>query len=423
MAGRAVLVIEAQPVWRASPFSGLGPLSGRFSDPDNWVGGRVPGPNDTAVFASEGTYTVTFDRSVSNKNLQVFGGNVTFDLDGHIYDLTATGPGDEIEVAGGGLTVRNGTLRAQDADLTGKRVAVIGTGASAIQIVPAIAGRVEHLDVYQRTAPWILPRADREYTTVEHLAFKYVPGAQRLSRALQYLTRETQVVGLAKAPAFMKPLELAARTHIRRQIADPELRRKVTPDFQIGCKRMLISNNYYPALARPNVDLVTDGIAEVTADGIVTRDGTTRQVDAIVVATGFHVTDSPTFAGVFGKDGRSLAECLRIPIDHSTCVSEHSEHCLPLISEFARFLSRHSQLGPSSAASLFVGPSLSLSFLLRRRRRRLDDRLRVWRRSVAARSDLTNLPIDVLSRGNMRCCPLCIVGHHFLRFWWRRDLT
>lgn len=106
----------------------------------------------------------------------------------------------------------------------------------------------------------------------------------------------------------MKPLELAARTHIRRQIADPELRRKVTPDFQIGCKRMLISNNYYPALARPNVDLVTDGIAEVTADGIVTRDGTTRQVDAIVVATGFHVTDSPTFAGIFGKDGRSLAD-------------------------------------------------------------------------------------------------------------------
>ncbi|MGW5298100.1 flavin-containing monooxygenase [Rhodococcus aetherivorans] len=195
-----------------------------------------------------------------------------------------------------------------DADLTGKRVAVIGTGASAIQIVPAIAGKVAHLDVYQRTAPWVLPRADREYTPVERLAFRRVPGFQRLSRALQYLTRETQVVGLAKAPVFMKPLELAARAHIRRQITDPELRRKVTPNFRIGCKRMLISNNYYPALARPNVDLVTDGIAEVTADGIVTRDGTTRQVDAIVVATGFHVTDSPTFAGIFGKDGRSLAD-------------------------------------------------------------------------------------------------------------------
>ncbi|MFD6857474.1 flavin-containing monooxygenase [Rhodococcus sp. NPDC060090] len=195
-----------------------------------------------------------------------------------------------------------------DADLTGKRVAVIGTGASAIQIVPAIAGKVSHLDVYQRTAPWILPRADREYTKAEKFAFRYVPGFQRLSRTLQYLMRETQVVGLAKAPVFMKPLELAARAQIRRQISDPILRRKVTPTFKIGCKRMLISNAYYPALTRPNVDLVTAGIAEVTADGIVTRDGTVRKVDAIVVATGFHVTDSPTFAGIVGKDGRSLAE-------------------------------------------------------------------------------------------------------------------
>lgn len=195
-----------------------------------------------------------------------------------------------------------------DADLAGKRVAVIGTGASAIQIVPAIAGEVAHLDVYQRTAPWILPRADREYTAVEKFAFRHVPGFQKLSRTLQYLTRETQVVGLAKAPVFMKPLEIAARTQIRRQISDPALRRKVTPDYGIGCKRMLISNNYYPALTRPHVDLVTDGITKVTRDGIVTADGTTRTVDAIIVATGFHVTDSPTFAGIFGKDGRSLAD-------------------------------------------------------------------------------------------------------------------
>ncbi|MXQ75882.1 NAD(P)-binding domain-containing protein [Rhodococcus rhodochrous] len=195
-----------------------------------------------------------------------------------------------------------------DADLAGKRVAVIGTGASAIQIVPAIAGTVGRLDVYQRTAPWILPRFDREYTAPERFAFRHIPGFQRLSRALQYTARETQVVGLAKAQAFMKPLELAARIQIRRQIRDKELRRKVTPNYGIGCKRMLISNNYYPALDRPNVDLVTDGIARVTPRGIVAKDGTEREVDAIVVATGFHVTDSPTFAGIFGKDGRSLAE-------------------------------------------------------------------------------------------------------------------
>ncbi len=120
--------------------------------------------------------------------------------------------------------------------------------------------------------------------------------------------RETQVVGLAKAPIFMKPLQFAAERHLRRQIKDRELRRKVTPNFQIGCKRMLISNNYYPALAQPNVDVVTDGIAEVRKNSVVDRNGVEREVDAIVVATGFHVTDSPTFAGIFGKDGRSLAQ-------------------------------------------------------------------------------------------------------------------
>ncbi|MFF0815451.1 flavin-containing monooxygenase [Rhodococcus sp. NPDC003318] len=195
-----------------------------------------------------------------------------------------------------------------DYSLTGKRVAVIGTGASAIQIVPQLAAEVGQLDVYQRTAPWILPRADREYTAAERLAFKYVPGFQKLSRLGIYLMRESQVVGLAKAPVFMKPLQFTAERHLRRQIKDRELRRKVTPNFRIGCKRMLISNNYYPALTQPNVDLVTDGIAEVTATGIVDNTGRAREVDAIVVATGFHVTDSPTFAGIFGRDGRSLAE-------------------------------------------------------------------------------------------------------------------
>ncbi|TQF65560.1 NAD(P)/FAD-dependent oxidoreductase [Rhodococcus spelaei] len=195
-----------------------------------------------------------------------------------------------------------------DADLTGKRVAVIGTGASAIQIVPQLAAKVSQLDVYQRTAPWILPRADREYTKAEHLAFKYIPGFQKLSRLGIYLMRETQVVGLAKAPVFMKPLQAAAQVHLRRQIKDKGLRKKVTPNFQIGCKRMLISNNYYPALAQPNTELVTDGIAEVTANAVVDKSGKAREVDAIVVATGFHVTDSPTFAGIIGKDGRSAAQ-------------------------------------------------------------------------------------------------------------------
>ncbi|NNH69775.1 NAD(P)/FAD-dependent oxidoreductase [Nocardia uniformis] len=195
-----------------------------------------------------------------------------------------------------------------DADLTGKRVAVIGTGASAIQIVPSIAKQVAKLDVYQRTAPWLLPRGDRPYTLPERLAFKHIPGAQALSRAAIYAVRETQVVGLAKFPPAMKALEAVARAKLRIEVRDPELRKKVTPNFSIGCKRMLISNEYYPALSRDNVDVVTDGIKEVRAGSVVTKDGTEREVDAIVVATGFHVTDSPMYETISGRDGRTLAE-------------------------------------------------------------------------------------------------------------------
>jgi cation diffusion facilitator CzcD-associated flavoprotein CzcO len=187
-----------------------------------------------------------------------------------------------------------------EADLTGKRVAVIGTGASAIQIVPAIVGHVAQLDVYQRTAPWLLPRMDRPYTLPERLAFRHVPGYQRLSRAAIYAARELQVVGLAKNQAFMKPLELLARAKLRAEVRDPELRTKVTPDFGIGCKRMLISNDYYPALNRDNAELVTDPIAEVGPDSVTTKDGTVREVDAIIVATGFHVTDSLRMPGFSG---------------------------------------------------------------------------------------------------------------------------
>ncbi|WP_049793925.1 flavin-containing monooxygenase [Hoyosella subflava] len=194
------------------------------------------------------------------------------------------------------------------ADLKGKRVAIIGTGASSIQIVPSIAPEVAQLDVYQRTAPWVLPRFDRPYFGIERWAFRNIPGLQRLARAGVYAARETQVVGLAKAPKLMAGLQALAQGMIFAQIRDPELRKKVTPDFRIGCKRMLISNAYYPALDRDNVDLVTDGITEVRENSIVTADGTEREIDALIIATGFHVTDSPTFKGIYGREGRSLAE-------------------------------------------------------------------------------------------------------------------
>lgn len=198
-----------------------------------------------------------------------------------------------------------------DVDLRGKRVALIGTGASAVQIGPELAPVVAQLDVYQRTAPWVMPRRDRTYSRWEALAYKHIPGLQRLARTLIYWGRETFVFGFAIDPRMAAPARKMALANIERGIRDPELRRKVTPNFQIGCKRILLSNEWYPMLEQPNVSLVTDGIAEVRPNAIVTADGAVREVDAIVVATGFHVTDSPAYDKIKGADGRPLGEVWR----------------------------------------------------------------------------------------------------------------
>jgi cyclohexanone monooxygenase len=198
-----------------------------------------------------------------------------------------------------------------DHDLSGKRVAVIGTGASAIQIVPELAKQVSHLDVYQRTAPWVMPRRDRDYTRVEKLGFRFVPGLQRLYRTAIYWGRECFVPGFTVSPRLAAPAKKAALHNIARAIDDPELRRKVTPTFEIGCKRILISNDYYPTLAQDHVDLVTEPIAKVTGNAVVTADGHEREVDVLVVATGFHTTEQPIAAHIVGQEGRSLADVWR----------------------------------------------------------------------------------------------------------------
>ena len=195
-----------------------------------------------------------------------------------------------------------------DLDLTGKRVAVIGTGASAIQIVPEIAKQVGHLDVYQRTAPYVVPRNDRRYTRPERLLFRVAPAVQLVYRQVIYWGRETYVPGFTRQPRLALPAKLLALRNLERAIEDPALRERLTPDYAIGCKRILISNTYYPALTQPHVDLVTDPIAKVTGDAIVTADGVERPIDVLVVATGFHTTDLPIAHHVRGRDGRSLAE-------------------------------------------------------------------------------------------------------------------
>ena len=195
-----------------------------------------------------------------------------------------------------------------DYDLTGKRVAVIGTGASAIQVVPQIAKQVSHLDVYQRTAPWVMPRKDRTYGQLEKLGFRFVPFFQKAYRTGIYWGRETFVPAFTINPKIAAPAKKLARQNIVRGISDPELRKVVTPNFEIGCKRILISNDYYPALDSEHVDLVTDGITRITANGIVTADGVEREVDAIVVATGFYTTEQPIAQHIKGRDGRTLAD-------------------------------------------------------------------------------------------------------------------
>ncbi len=198
-----------------------------------------------------------------------------------------------------------------DYDLSGKRLAVIGTGASAIQIVPSIAEQVSHLDVYQRTPPWVMPRRDRDYTSVEKWAFRHVPGFQKAYRTGIYWGRECFVPGFTVDPRLAAPARKLALQNIERGLSDPQLRAAVTPDYRIGCKRILISNDYYPALDRDDVDLVTDGISRITPNGITTADGTTREVDAIVVATGFHTTEQPIAQHIKGRDGVTLADAWR----------------------------------------------------------------------------------------------------------------
>jgi cation diffusion facilitator CzcD-associated flavoprotein CzcO len=193
-------------------------------------------------------------------------------------------------------------------DLKGKRVAVIGTGASAIQFVPAIAPDVAQMHVFQRTAPWIMPHTDRPISPRERALYRRFPLLQRLVRGGIYSARELLVLGLVKEPRLMKLVERLARAHMDRQISDPELRRKVEPGYTIGCKRILPSNHWYPALGRDNVELVTDGIAEVRERSIVTGAGAQVEVDAIILGTGFNVTDMPVARYVRGRGGRTLDE-------------------------------------------------------------------------------------------------------------------
>jgi cation diffusion facilitator CzcD-associated flavoprotein CzcO len=192
-----------------------------------------------------------------------------------------------------------------DVELAGKRVAVVGTGASAIQIVPALAPEVAHLDVFQRSAPWVMPRGDKAFTDGDKARFAADALVARRHRhaIFRFYEGNTMVrADDAMAPAF----ERYARAHLEASVPDRQLRARLTPDYPIGCKRILLSDDYYPALQRPNCDLVTEGIARVVPEGIVTADSVSHQLDVIVLATGFRTVDYLHGVDVIGRDGRRL---------------------------------------------------------------------------------------------------------------------
>lgn len=194
-------------------------------------------------------------------------------------------------------------------DLQGKRVAMIGTGASAIQTIPEIVPLVSHLDVFQRTASWVLPHMQghpvKKWTT---LAYRFIPGAQKIVRTVGYWRRE--MLGLA----FVKKIEKlqvgmdGAKLFRDLMVTDPVLNAKLTPDYTMGCKRILISNSFYPAMVQPNVDLITEGIDRIEANGIRTKDGVLHEAEILICATGFYVTDSPLGRKVHGLDNALLAD-------------------------------------------------------------------------------------------------------------------
>lgn len=197
-------------------------------------------------------------------------------------------------------------------DLRNKRVAVIGTGATAVQLLPEIAPQVARLDVYQRTPIWVSPKVNPRIAAPVQELFAKVPLTQRMARYTGSAILEVGMVSAAlhnrELPFLSRGAELFCLAHLHRQVRDPELRRKLTPRYSFGCKRPTFSNDYYPTFLRPNVELVTDGIERIEADGIVARDGRRRGIDALVLATGYKVWEKGNFPpfDVHGRDGQEL---------------------------------------------------------------------------------------------------------------------
>lgn len=207
-----------------------------------------------------------------------------------------------------------------DIELDGLRVGVVGTGASAIQLVPKLVPRVAQLTLFQRTAPWVLPKGDRALRPLERWLFAHVPLAQRLSRAAAYAAHESRAAAFTRRPQLLEAAEPMVLHHLQRKVRDPALRAALTPDYRMGCKRILLSDDFYPALQQRNLRLVCAGIERIGPRGVRTRDGAEHRLDALVMATGFDAARGPLRFPLLGRDGLALEEAWRDgPAAHLGC--------------------------------------------------------------------------------------------------------
>lgn len=195
-----------------------------------------------------------------------------------------------------------------DVDLRGKRVAVIGTGASAVQFIPNIVDRAEHVTVFQRTPPWVLPKNDKAIPEWKRGLFRSVPQAQRAYRNALYWVLESRAVGFNGQINILKFAEKIVERFIRKAVDDPAVQQKLIPDYRMGCKRILQSNTYYKTFNRADVSLVDAGGAEITPNGVVDNTGHEHDVDVIIYGTGFHVVDSLEYLDITGRDGKNLGK-------------------------------------------------------------------------------------------------------------------
>lgn len=193
-------------------------------------------------------------------------------------------------------------------DLKGKRVAVIGSGASAIQVVPNIAAEVKELAVFQRTPSWVLPKHNRDYTEADHKKWAKSPWKQRAQRLGLYWMMESALPAIMWYPQMLRVGEVLHKRALHKHISDPYLRRKLTPTYKVGCKRTLVSDDWFPAFARKNVQLITEGIQEMTATGIKTTDGQTFDADVVIYCTGYEIGKAAYPFDIHGTNGQTLAE-------------------------------------------------------------------------------------------------------------------